>query len=114
VASRAEAFRATRVLELGAGTGLPGIVAASLGGRVVQTDHHELAMSGCKRNGERNGVQTIEYPLADWTTWNNTGHDEWILGSDILYGETMHPLSLLHTSSTSQCDLDDACSRHSP
>ena len=33
-----------RVLELGAGTGLPGIVAASLGAHVVQTDKQELAL----------------------------------------------------------------------
>src|SRR4028118_1623621 len=37
VASREGDFRERRVLELGAGTGFPGIVAASLGGRVVQT-----------------------------------------------------------------------------
>ncbi len=91
VASRAEAFRGRRVLELGAGTGLPGIVAASLGGHVVQTDQHELAMSVCKRNGERNGVQTIEYRLVDWADWNDATRYDWILGSDILYGETMHP-----------------------
>lgn len=91
VASRADAFRGRRVLELGAGTGLPGIVAASLGGRVVQTDRHELAMSVCQRNGERNGVDTIEYRLADWTNWDDAGRYDWILGSDILYGETMHP-----------------------
>src|SRR5262245_21110062 len=36
VASRA--LDGARVLELGAGTGLPGIVAASAGARVVQTD----------------------------------------------------------------------------
>src|SRR5262249_31244240 len=92
VATRAQAFRARRVLELGAGTGLPGIVAASLGARVVQTDRHEVAMSICKRNGERNGVRTIEYRLADWANWNAPGHYEWILGSDIRYGETLHPL----------------------
>src|SRR5918998_511080 len=51
VASRAEEFRGRSVLELGAGTGLPGIVAATLGGRVVQTDRHEVAMSVCRRNG---------------------------------------------------------------
>src|SRR3954447_5122554 len=43
VATRVDAFRGRRVLELGAGTGLPGIVAASLGGQVVQTDRQELA-----------------------------------------------------------------------
>ncbi len=91
VASRGDAFRGRRVLELGAGTGLPGIVAASFGGQVVQTDRHELALSMCRRNGELNGAQTIDYRLADWTTWSDATHYEWILGSDILYGETLHP-----------------------
>ncbi|HEX2080731.1 MAG TPA: methyltransferase domain-containing protein [Longimicrobium sp.] len=91
VAARAEAFRGTRVLELGAGTGLPGIVAASLGARVVQTDRQELAMSVCRRNGERNGVREIDYRLVDWTDWNDEGRYDWIIGSDILYGESMHP-----------------------
>ncbi len=91
VNSRAEAFRGTRVLELGAGTGLPGIVAASLGAEVVQTDRHELAMSVCQRNGARNGVRTIEYRLVDWINWDDTERYQWILGSDILYGEALHP-----------------------
>jgi methyltransferase-like protein 23 len=91
VAARAETVRGAHVLELGAGTGLPGIVAASLGARVVQTDRHELAMSICKRNGERNGVETIAYRLADWASWDDTGRYQWILGSDILYGEVLHP-----------------------
>jgi predicted nicotinamide N-methyase len=91
VASRPEAFREVRVLELGAGTGLPGIVAASLGARVVQTDRHELAMSVCRLNGERNGVGAIEHRLADWTEWEDAGRYDWILGSDILYGDALHP-----------------------
>ena len=91
VASRAESFQGKRVLELGAGTGLPGIVAASLGGWVVQTDRHEVPMAVCKRNGERNGAWTIEYRLADWTEWDDAGRYEWIIGSDILYGEATHP-----------------------
>ncbi len=91
VASRADGFRGSRVLELGAGTGLPGIVAASLGARVVQTDRHEMPMSICRRNGELNGAAAIEYRLADWTEWNDAARYDWIIGSDILYGETMHP-----------------------
>src|SRR5437868_1071885 len=74
IESRAAEFRGRTVLELGAGTGLPGIVAASLGARVVQTDRHELALSVCRRNGERNrgraGVETIGYRIADWTRWD--------------------------------------------
>src|SRR5262245_48946895 len=38
VALRAGDFRGRSALELGAGAGLPGVVAASLGARVVQTD----------------------------------------------------------------------------
>lgn len=91
IAARAPEFNDKRVLELGSGTGLPGIVAASLGGRVVQTDRDELALSICKRNGERNGTKNVEYRLADWATWDDDGRYDWIIGSDILYRETLHP-----------------------
>lgn len=93
VAARADAVRGRRVLELGAGTGLPGIVAASLGAHVLQTDRQELAMSVCRRNGERNGVAAgaIGYRLAEWGAWSaDIGRHDWILGSDILYATTMH------------------------
>ncbi len=45
----------------------------------------------CKRNGERNGVETIEHRLADWSTWDDAARYDWILGSDILYGEALPP-----------------------
>ena len=91
VASRAEEMRGASVLELGAGTGLPGIVAASLGaGRVVQTDRQALALSVCQRNGERNGAAAIEYRLADWSAWDDDARYDYILGADILYAESMH------------------------
>lgn len=91
VASRAGELRGRRVLELGAGTGLPGIVAATLGARVTQTDRDELAMSVCKRNCELNGVRGCEHRLADWTSWEDAGTYDWIIGSDILYGEETQP-----------------------
>jgi predicted nicotinamide N-methyase len=80
-----------RVLELGAGTGLPGIVAASLGAHVVQTDRQEVALSVCKQNAERNGITTIEHRVADWTAWEDRELYDVILGSDVLYGDAMHP-----------------------
>ncbi len=89
--ARADLIEGKRILELGAGTGLAGIVAASLGGCMVQTDRNELALSVCRRNGERNGAPAIEYRQADWTAWEDTEHYDWIIGSDILYGEAMHP-----------------------
>jgi predicted nicotinamide N-methyase len=91
IASRGEeAFAGKRVLELGAGTGLPGIVAASLGADVVQTDRQELAMTVCARNGELNRISGIERRLVDWNEWTDETHYDWIIGSDILYADTMH------------------------
>lgn len=89
VASRA--MVGARVLELGAGTGLPGIVAASLGAHVVQTDRQELALHVCKMNAERNGVTSIEHRAADWTAWDDTQTYDVILGSDVLYADALHP-----------------------
>lgn len=80
-----------RILELGAGTGLPGIVAASLGARVVQTDRQELVLHVCKHNAERNGVTAIEHRIADWTAWTDGDRYDLILGADILYAEPLHP-----------------------
>jgi methyltransferase-like protein 23 len=88
---REDVLRGRRVLELGAGTGLPGIVAASLGAHVVQTDRHEMALTVCQGNGKRNCVDTIDYRIADWSHWDDTSRYDWIIGSDVLYSEPMHP-----------------------
>jgi predicted nicotinamide N-methyase len=88
---RGNDFGGKQVLELGAGTGLPGIAAAALGAKkVVQTDKNNLALTLCKRNAELNRIKTIEHRLADWTAWNDDDKYDWILGSDILYGAEMH------------------------
>jgi predicted nicotinamide N-methyase len=89
VASRS--LQGLRVLELGAGTGLPGLVAASLGARVVQTDKQPVALHVCKLNAERNGVVGIEHRAANWTAWDDPAQYDLILGSDILYAENLHP-----------------------
>lgn len=91
VALRPGDFAGRAVLELGAGTGLPGIVAASVGARVVQTDRHEVALHLCRLNGERNGTAAAQRRLADWAEWGEAGLYDWILGADVLYGEASHP-----------------------
>ncbi len=86
------AVAGARILELGAGTGLPGIVAASLGARVVQTDRQQLVLHVCKLNAERNQLATtIELRAADWTAWDDPARYDLIIGSDILYAEPLHP-----------------------
>jgi predicted nicotinamide N-methyase len=90
IVGRGAAMRGQRVLELGAGTGLPGIVAASFGARVVQSERQRQSLSVCKKNGERNGLTDIEYRLADWSDWQISDQFDWLIGSDILYSVNMH------------------------
>ena len=90
IVARADDFRGRRVLELGAGTGLPGIVAASVGATVVQTERQALALAVCEENGRRNGLTSITYRAGDWTEWDDSGRYDWILGADVIYGESMH------------------------
>lgn len=90
VATRPDEFRGRSVLELGAGTGLPGIVAAALGAAVVQTDRHELALHVCRLNGQRNRAAGVEYRLADWSEWSDPRRYDWVVGSDVLYADAHH------------------------
>ena len=101
IAARPDAARGRRVLELGAGTGLPGIVAASLGAHVVQTDKQQAALTLCRLNAERNGVSTVEHRLADWAAWDDANRYDRIIGSDILYATAMHRTSPASSSRTS-------------
>jgi predicted nicotinamide N-methyase len=90
VVGRADALRGKRVLELGAGTGLPGIIAASLGAHVLQIDRSELALHVCALNKERNGVTRSAAREAEWETFHSAERFDFILGSDVLYVTTMH------------------------
>ena len=90
VATRPAEFRGRSVLELGAGTGLPGVVAASLGARVVQTDRHELAVHLCRLNADRNGSAVAECRLADWADWGDGRGYDWVIGADVLYSDAQH------------------------
>lgn len=90
LAERGRALRGASLLELGAGTGLPGIVAASLGARTVQVDRQPAALALAERNARRNGTPQVERRLADWTAWDDEARYDWIVGADVLYAPRMH------------------------
>jgi predicted nicotinamide N-methyase len=87
--ARAPSLAGVRVLELGAGTGLPGIVAATFGARVVQTDRLDKALDLCRQNAQRNRV-AIEHRVADWTDWKEDDRYDLIIGADVMYAERLH------------------------
>ena len=91
IASRAESLRGKTLLELGAGVGLPGLVAQHLGAAVVQTDFDPMALSVCVLNAEVNQIEGVVCRQADWREFEDEGRYDFIIGSDILYGVPLHP-----------------------
>jgi predicted nicotinamide N-methyase len=88
---QADQVRNKRVLELGAGVGLPGLVARSLGAEVWQTDHEPKALALAALNAWQNGITGLHHFLADWTDWTHTDCYDFLLGADILYERAMQP-----------------------
>ena len=76
-----------RVLELGCGLGLPSIVAALGGARVLASDWSPDAVEVTARNAERNGAE-VETVLAAWglaSALVDAAPWDLVLGADLLY-----------------------------
>lgn len=78
-----------RVLELGAGVGLPGLVAQGLGGQVTQTDYQVDSLTLCQWNAQQNGLATETFQ-GDWRHWQHPSRYHLILAADILYDTSLH------------------------
>lgn len=84
-------FQGGSVLELGAGLGLPGLVAARKSGVVTFTDYKPESLEIIARNAERNGVDDFSCLLADWRHFQADQRYDWIIGSDVLYNPELNP-----------------------
>ncbi len=81
------ALRGARTLELGCGLGLPSIVAALAGGRVLATDWSAEAVAMTADNAERNDA-AVETLVCSWTEPEPLlARAPWdlVLASDVLY-----------------------------
>lgn len=81
--------RGKQVLELGAGVGLPGVVAQRLGGTVTQTDYQVDSLTLCQWNVLQNKLATTIFQ-ADWRHWQHNVRYDTILAADILYDQSLH------------------------
>jgi predicted nicotinamide N-methyase len=72
-----------RIIELGCGLGVPSLVAARRGARVVATDWAADAVDLLRRNAERNGIE-LEARVWDWREpWDDKF--DLALAADVLY-----------------------------
>jgi predicted nicotinamide N-methyase len=92
-------LRGTRVLELGCGLGIPSLVAAARGARVLATDWAQDALDLLSANAARNGVE-LEVARVRWDEPERIpGPWELVLAADVLYEHRNVPqlLALLET-----------------
>lgn len=92
ILDNANRFAGKRVLELGCGVGLAGVVAAIAGATVMQTDYLDGALELSSRNANINGVTTTTC-LGDWRDFpvSLVESTDIVIGTDILYERSMHP-----------------------
>ena len=74
-------------LELGAGLGVAGIIAAHFGHRVTLTEYDEHAIQFARANALLNGCEDIEIKKLDWHEPDLDGRFDLIMGSEIIYRE---------------------------
>lgn len=85
-------LRGERVLELGCGLGLPSLVAAAQGARVLATDNHPHAAAFLAANAHHNGV-SIDWRHLDWRDLpQDLGRFDRVIASDLLFSADLAPL----------------------
>ena len=80
-------FYSRRVLEIGCGFGLVGIVATLAGAKTVFTDFEQDALLFTKHNAEQNGINSADYVQMDWNNPCFQTKFDIILASDVIYEE---------------------------
>lgn len=78
------------VLEIGAGVGLPGLVARALGAQVTQTDHQIGALALAEVNAFDNDITGLERFVADWRLWQHPVRYDVLIGADVMYERAMY------------------------
>lgn len=76
-----------RALELGCGTGAPGIALERAGARVVSTDYDHLALAMARYNGKLNGCRSHKTSFLDWYRPEVKGSFDLVVGSEVVYFE---------------------------
>jgi predicted nicotinamide N-methyase len=78
-------FAAKRILEIGCGLGLAGIVATSCNAKVLFTDYDQDALEFAQINYQRNFKRAATVQVMDWRNPNLDFQFDVVMGTDVLY-----------------------------
>lgn len=82
-------FKGKKVLEIGAGLGLPSIVAAKLGADVCVSDYLPEAVEFSRKNFLRNDINNAQFEILDWRTPDKLFAADILLAADVAYENRM-------------------------
>lgn len=79
--------RAATVLELGAGLGAPGLMAAAAGFQVTLSDYEDIILDFERVNAAANGLDNVRFLMLDWLNPPEMPRYDIIIGAEILFRE---------------------------
>lgn len=82
------------LMEIGAGVGMVGIVAAAFGHRVTLTEYNPDALNFARANAEANGCSQVTVEHLDWLKPTPLPPFDLIVGSEVIYQAEMIPTLL--------------------
>ncbi len=83
----------TKVLELGAGLGAPGLTAAALGCSVTVTDYEDIILDFGRVSAAASQLNQVQFALLDWLNPPEMEQYDIILGAEVLFrDEFFQPL----------------------
>src|SRR5919197_467694 len=88
---RAALLGAGRVLELGCGLGLPGLVAACRGARVTFLDRVPTALAFVRASARANGLAAVDLVAADATVPALAARFDLVLAAELVYDRAAFP-----------------------
>lgn len=82
-----------RMLEIGCGLGVVGVIASHFGHRVTVTEYNPDALNFAQANAQRNNRSDMEFSRLDWKAPRLDDRFDYLVGSEVVYKEEdYHPL----------------------
>ncbi len=77
-----------KILELGAGLGIPSIVGAGFGHKVLATDYEEMPLKFIELSAKENNLE-IETKILDWRNPKLSGNYDLIIGAEVVFKKSL-------------------------